>query len=139
MAPATILAVAFPRLGAFEAGRNAVIRVEIGTMPALLRSIVGSALETQKDFVVMPNSASDLRKDEGGADVLVVCSDREPFDCIPIGALIGRNSAGIVAIDSEGASATILRIISEDSRIAAAADLCDAVRRAGLQRTRTTN
>lgn len=138
MAQATVLAVAFPGFGAVEAGRNAVIRVEIGTMPALLRSIVGSALETQEDFAVMSNAATDLRKDEGGADVLIVCSDREPFDCIPIGALTGRNPAAIVAIDSEGASAKILRIISENSRIEAASDLCDAVRRA-YQRARTTN
>jgi hypothetical protein len=139
MAGGTVLAVAFPRLGAFEARRNAVIRVEIGTMPALLRSIVSSALETQEDFAVMPNSATDLPRDEHGADVLIVCSDRAPFDCIPIGTLTGRNSAAIVAIDSEGASATILRIISENSRIEAASDLCDAVRRAAYQRARTTN
>ena len=116
-----------------------MIRVEIGTMPALLRSIVGSALGTQEDFTVMSDSTTELGQDEIVADVLIVCTDREPFDCVPIRALTRRNSTAIVAIDSEGSLATILRISSEDSRIEAASDLCDAVRRAAFTRIRNTN
>jgi hypothetical protein len=110
-----------------------VICVEIGTMPALLRSIVGSALETQEDLTVMPESSVGSAKEERSADVLIVCSDREPFNCIPFDALTGRNSPAIVAIDSKGVSATILRINSENNRIGAVSDLCEAVRRAACQ------
>jgi hypothetical protein len=114
-----------------------VIRIEIGAMPPLLRSIVSSALETEEDFAVMIPLAASRRDDE--ADVLVVCSDREPDDCLPVGRLAGRGSPAIVAIDSEGGSATILRVVAESASITAASDLCEAVRRAALARSRTTN
>ena len=123
-----------------------MIRIEIGAMPPLLRSIVSSALETEGDIAVMPPSASEARR--GGlridpqaarADVLIVCSDREPDGLIPLGRLVGHDSPAILAIDSEGSQVTIVRVTTESTPIAAASDLCNAVRLAAGQRPRTTN
>lgn len=115
-----------------------MIRIEIGAMPPLLRSIVSSALETEGDMAVMAPAAAEAHRVDG-ADVLIVCSDREPEDCIPVGRLATRDSPAIVAIDSEGISATILRVTAESRPIAAAADLRDTVRLAARHRSRTTN
>ncbi len=106
-----------------------MIRIEIGAMPPLLRSIVSSALETEVDLVVTAN--------DGRADVLVVCSGRGPDDGVPVGRLLEADPPAIVAIDPEGTSATILRITAESRPIGAAADLCEAIRRA--DRPRMTN
>jgi len=119
-----------------------VIRIEIGAIPPLLRSIVGSALEPEGDMAVMASATSKAgrtgpRAEE--ADVLIVCSDRDPDDCIPVRQLAGSGSSAIVAIDSAGASVTILRITAESTPITAASDLRDAVRRAARHRSRTTN
>jgi len=115
-----------------------VIRIAIGAMPPLLRSIVSSALETEGDFTLMAPSASGLW-DSGGADVLIVCRDRNPDECIPLRALADSDVPAIVAIDSQGASARILHIVAENAAITAASDLCDAVRLAARQVTRTAN
>jgi hypothetical protein len=117
-----------------------VIRIEIGAMPPLLRSIVSSALETERDLAVMAPAVTHGRGTGTRAedpDVLIVCSDREPDDCIPVRRLTGVRPPAIVAIDSEGASAMILRVTAESTTLAAASDLCDAVRLAA--RRRTTN
>jgi len=119
-----------------------VIRIEIGAMPSLLRSIVSSALEPEGDMAVMaPAMTRESRTGPraADADVLIVCSDRDPDDCIPVGQLAGAGSTAIVAIDSAGASVTILRVTAERTPITAAADLRDAVRRAARHRSRTTN
>jgi hypothetical protein len=121
---------------------HAVIRIEIGAMPPLLRSIVNSALGTEGDLVVMEPAAIGGRRagsPASGADVIIVCSDRDPDDCIPIRQLAGTDTPAIVAIDSAGATATILRVIAESTPIAAASDLCDAVRLAARDWSRTTN
>lgn len=113
-----------------------MIRIEIGAMPPLLRSIVSSALETNEDLVVMAPPAREAGGDIAGeeADVLLVCSDRAPQDCIPVRRLAGAEPSAIVAIDSAGASATIVWVAAESTPIAAAADLRAAVRRAAQQR-----
>jgi hypothetical protein len=119
-----------------------VIRIEIGAMPPLLRSIVSSALETEGDMAVMAPAAveeGEAVRAAGAADVLIVCSDRAPDDRIAFRQLVGTASPAIVAIDSEGACATILRVTAESTPIGAAADLCDAVRLAARYRSRTTN
>jgi len=54
MARVADLAVASPRSKACESWEGqAVIRIEIGAMPRLLRSIVCSALETDGDMTVI--------------------------------------------------------------------------------------
>jgi len=118
-----------------------VIRIEIGAMPPLLRSIVSAALGTEGDLVVVEPAtiAGGARPAASGADVLIVCSDREPDHGIPVRKLTGTDAPTIVAIDSEGTSAMILRVIAGDRPIAAAADLCDAVRLAAGVRSRTSN
>lgn len=116
----------------------AVIRIEIGAMPPLLRSIVSSALETERDLVVMAPATAEERT-AGEADVLIVCSDRAPNNGIPVRQLARIEAPAIVAIDSEGVSATILRVTAESTPIAAASDLCEAVRLAARHRSRTTN
>ena len=119
-----------------------MIRIEIGTMPPLLRSIVSSALETEGDMAVMAPAAVEHDgegRSAGGADVLVVCSDRAPGDRIAVRQLTKAGSPAIVAIDSEGACATILRVTAESTPIGAASDLCAAVRLAARDRLRTTN
>ena len=118
-----------------------MIRIEIGAMPSLLRSIISSALATESDFVVAETAAiaGRDRPAAGAADVLIVCSDREPDHGIPVRELTGTDAPTIVAIDSAGTSATILRVIAGGRPIAAAADLCDAVRLAAGVRSRTTN
>ena len=119
-----------------------MIRIEIGAMPSLLRSIVSSALEPEGDMAVMaPATTRQGRPGPGAeeADVLIVCSDRDPDDCIPVRQLGGTGSTAIVAIDSAGASVTILRVTAESTPITAASDLRDAVRRAARHRSRTTN
>ena len=75
----------------------------------------------------------------GEPDVVIVCRDREPDECIPIGELARDDAPAIVAIDSQGASARILHIVAENAAIAAAADLCAAVRLAAGPRARKTN
>jgi hypothetical protein len=119
-----------------------VIRIEIGVMPPLLRSIVSSALESGGDMTVMEPTISD-ELGQGSkvdrADVLIVCSDREPDDRIPVRCLAAIDSPAIVAIDSEGLSATILRVTAESTPIGAASDLREAVRLAARQRPRITN
>jgi hypothetical protein len=115
-----------------------VIRIEIGAMPPLLRSIVSSALETEGDMAVMAPVAAEAHSGDR-ADILIVCSDREPEDCIPVSRLMTTDSPAIVAIDSAGISATILRVTAESWPIAAAADLRDTVRLAARHRSRTTN
>ena len=80
-----------------------------------------------------------LDPEAGGPDVLVVCSDRAPDDRIPIRQLARADSPAIVAIDSEGACATILRVTAESTPIGAAADLCKAVRLAAGSRSRAAN
>jgi len=117
---------------------HAVIRIAIGAMPPLLRSIVSSALETEGDFTLMAPPVSALWG-TGETDVLIVCRDREPDECIPIGELARADAPAIVAIDSQGASARILHIVAENAAITAASDLCAAVRLAAHPRTRTTN
>jgi len=119
-----------------------VIRIEIGAMPPLLRSIVSSALETERDMAVMAPVTTwrvdpGIRADE--AAVLIVCTDREPAASISVRALARTDTPAIVTIDSEGASATILRVTAESMPIAAASDLCDAVRSAARGRSQTTN
>lgn len=123
-----------------------MIRIEIGAMPPLLRSIVSAALETEGDMaVIAPKTTArreaGLQSDPGSdrPDVLIVCSDREPDDRIAVRRLAARGSPTIVAIDSEGAAATILRIIAESTPIAAASDLRDAVRLAARHRSRMAN
>ena len=115
-----------------------MIRIEIGTMPPLLRSIVSSALETERDFTLMPPPASALWE-TGEADVVIVCRDRDPNACIPISELTSGDAPAIVAIDSQGTSARILHISAETASISAASDLCAAVRRAARPAPRTTN
>jgi hypothetical protein len=115
-----------------------VIRIAIGAMPQLLRSIVSSALETEGDFTLMAPPASGLCE-TGQADVLIVCRDRDPDQCIPVGELARSDAPAIVAIDSHGASARILHIVAETAAITAASDLCAAVRLAARQRAGTTN
>ena len=115
-----------------------MIRIEIGTMPPLLRSIVSAALESEGDFTLMASARTGASADVR-ADVLIVCSDREPDNCIPVRELASRDSPAIVAIDTEGACATTLRVTAEDTALGAASDLCDAVRLAAHTRTRTTN
>lgn len=123
-----------------------MIRIEIGAMPPLLRSIVSSALATERDIAVMPPRASERRasgaRDDpaaGRADVLIVCSDREPDGPIALRQLLGQDAPAILAIDSEGSTVTIVRVTTQTSPIAAAADLCEAVRRAAGRHPRTTN
>ena len=122
-----------------------MIRIEIGAMPPLLRSIVSSALETEGDIAVMPPPGSEARRglridpQFARADVLIVCSDREPDGLIPLGRLVGHDSPAILAIDSEGSQVTIVRVTTERRPIAAASDLCNAVRLAAGHRPRTTN
>lgn len=143
MVPATGLALGSPRSKACESGEGqAVIRIEIGAMPPLLRSIVSSALETEGDMAVMVPTTGE----QGGAghaigeaDVLIVCSDRGPDDRIAVRHLAKADSPAIVAIDSEGTCATILRVTAESAPIGAASDLCAAVRLAARDRLRTTN
>lgn len=109
-----------------------MIRIAIGAMPPLLRSIVSSALEREGDFGLMAPAEGGLW-DSGETDVLIVCRDRTPDECIPLRALAGDAVPAIVAIDSQGASARILHVVAENAAITAAADLCDAVRRAARQ------
>jgi hypothetical protein len=119
-----------------------VIRIEIGTMPPLLRSIVSSALETEGDMAVMAPAEVEQGgegRSIGEPDVLIVCSDRAPDDRIAVRQLTRAGSPAIVAIDSEGACATILRVTAESTPIGAAADLCAAVRLAARDRSRTAN
>lgn len=115
-----------------------MIRIEIGAMPSLLRSIVTSALETEGDLAVVAPAGPDGLRGVGEADVLIVCRDRQPDDCIPVRRLARSEAPAIVAIDSEGLSATILRVTAERTPIAAAADLRAAVRSAA-RRGRATN
>lgn len=112
-----------------------MIRIEIGAMPRLLRSIVCSALETDGDMTVIARSEAG----PGEADVVIVCGDREPGDRIAFRQLAEADSSTIVAIDSAGASATILRVTAERAPIGAASDLREAVRRAARRRVRATN
>jgi hypothetical protein len=123
----------------FESGRELVIRVEIGTMPALLRSIVRSALETEDDFDVLAAPRATLSSDFGQADVVVVCRDREPFECIPVPLLADRRGPAIVAIDSDGDAAAILSVIAESCPVADASGLCGMVRHAALARRKATH
>lgn len=147
MVRAPRLPLASPRSEACESGEgHAVIRVEIGAMPPLLRSIVSSALETEGDIAVMAPAADEqgrrgtgLGTEAGGPDVLIVCSDRTPDDRIAVRQLARADSPAIVAIDSEGARATILRVTAESAPIGAAADLCKAVRLAAGLQSRTAN
>ena len=115
-----------------------MIRIEIGTMPPLLRSIVSAALESEGDFAVMAPARTGAGAD-ARADVLIVCRDREPDSCIPVRELARRDSPAIVAIDTEGACATTLRVTAEDTALGAASDLCDAVRLAAHSRSGTMN
>src|SRR5690349_16372938 len=89
----------FAAIEACESGEGqAVIRIEIGAMPPLLRSIVSSALETEGDMTVMPTTEHGKAGSEAGAptvhgaDVLIVCSDREPDDRIAVRRLTGADS-----------------------------------------------
>ena len=115
-----------------------MIRIAIGAMPPLLRSIVRSALETEGNFTLMAPPANALWG-SGQADVVIVCRDRDPDECIPIGELTRNDAPAIVAIDSQGTSARILHIVGENAAITAASDLCGAVRLAARQRTWTMN
>lgn len=114
-----------------------MIRIAIGAMPSLLRSIVRSALETRRDMAVV--AASEPCGPRGGAEVLIVCSDREPDECIAVRHLIAAGAPTIVAIDTAGVRATILRVTVESMPIGAAADLCEAVRLAAGSRLGAAN
>ena len=119
-----------------------MIRIEIGAMPPLLRSIVRSALRMESDLVVMEPAALDglgARPTASEADVIIVCSDRELDDCIAIGQLARNDSPAIVAIDSAGGSATILRVTAERTPIAGASDLCNALRLAAAHGSKAVN
>ena len=118
-----------------------MIRIEIGAMPSLLRSIVSSALETEGDMAVMPaaTEGSNAGPAAAEADVLIVCCDREPDGRIAVRQLTRSDAPAIVAIDSEGTSAKILRVTAESTPIGAASDLCAAVRLAACRRLRAAN
>lgn len=111
-----------------------MIRIEIGVMPALLRSIVRSALETQGDFTVVAALPNEASQGVDAVDVVVVSDDHEKLGRIPVAALLGNDSPGIVAIAADGHSASILRLVSEHSRLDAASDLSDVVRQAAFGR-----
>jgi hypothetical protein len=113
-----------------------VIRIEIGAMPPLLRSILSAALEGEGDFTVVAPVAGDDRVEP---DVLVVCRDRAPHDCIPVGPLAAAAPPAIVAIDAEGLSATVLWVTAERTALGAATDLRDAVRIAARRRSTRGN
>jgi len=111
-----------------------VIRIALGIMPPLLRSIVGSALESQEDFAVVPASQIVRPGTPAEVDVIMVCADRDPPDCVPVSLLVGRKPPTIVAIESAGDGAAIIRVTAERSPIGAASDLCEAVRSAAHRR-----
>jgi hypothetical protein len=140
---ATGAAVASLRFDACESGEGpAVIHIAIGAMPPLLRSIVRSALETEADMAVMAPPAGEGGRagpGAGEADVLIVCSDRESEHRIAVRQLAATDAPVLVAIDSEGTCATILRVTAERTPIGAASDLCEAIRLAAHRRSRTTN
>lgn len=123
----------------YEPGSDGMIRVTIGSMPALLRSIVRSALETQGDFAVMETPSEPRSEDLDATDVLLLCADRADREVLSIPVLIGTDTPAVVAVSSEGNSAFTIRTTTEDSRIGAASDLCDVVRRAASDRRRVAN
>lgn len=134
MAPAHPAALASPAYRTSSQEGVAVIRIALGIMPPLLRSIVGSALESQEDFAVMPASLIVQPGASAEVDVIMVCADREPPDSVPVSLLVGSKPPAIVAIESAGGGAAIIRVTAEHSPIGAASDLCDAVRSAALRR-----
>lgn len=111
-----------------------MIRIALGIMPSLLRSIVGSALESEEGFAVMPVSSLPRGDASAEIDVIVICGDRGPAGGIPLSLLTAANAPAIVAIEATGDEAAIIRVTTERSTIGAAADLCDAVRRAAQHR-----
>ena len=123
----------------FGFGSAAVIRVEIDTMPALLRSIVHAALSGHKDFLVDATPPDPDGGETGNADVLIVCGDREPFNRLSMSGLTGERPPAVVAIDTDGESASILHVIAEHRRLDAASDLGQIVRHAFLARRETMN
>lgn len=123
----------------YESGSDRMIRVTIGSMPALLGSIVRSALETQEDFAVMMTSSEARPDDLNATDVLLMCADCDDCEVLSIPVLIGHDTPAVVALSSEGDSAVTIRTTTEDSRIGAASDLCEIVRRAAPDRRRVAN
>lgn len=134
MAPARPAALASPVYRTSSQEGVAVIRIALGIMPPLLRSIVGSALESQEDFAVMPASQIAATNGTADVDVVMVCADRDPPDSVPVSLVLGSKPPAIVAIESAGTGAAIIRVTTEHRAIGAASDLCDAVRSAALRR-----
>lgn len=115
-----------------------MIRVEIDAMPALLHSIVRAALEGHGDLVIAPESSGpDHNKPAADTDVLIVCSDREPFNHLLIHGLLGHRAPAVVAIDTDGECASIVHLFAEHQRLDAASDLGQLVRRAFQTREAT--
>jgi hypothetical protein len=113
-----------------------VIRIEIGNMPPLLGSIVRSALESQKDFILVEGLRSGQAASHDDIDVVIVSGDREKLGRIPVTSFITEDSPRIVAISADGHSASIVRVTADDRRLEAAADLSNLVRHAALDRRR---
>ena len=110
-----------------------MIRIEIGQMPPLLRSIVRSALESQEDFAIVEVPQTEIG-DADNADVIIVSGDPERLGRVPMVPFIAEDSPGLIAIAADGHSAAIVRVTAENSRVEAASDLSNLVRRAVRER-----
>jgi inorganic pyrophosphatase len=115
-----------------------MIRIEIGQMPPLLRSIVRAALESQEDFAIVevPQTWAD---DGDSADVIIVSGDPQRLGRVPMVPFIAENSPGLIAIAADGHSAAIVRVTAENSRVEAASDLSALVRRAARDRRKAVH
>ena len=111
-----------------------MIRIKIGIMPSLLRSIMRSALESQEDFVIVEASASETDEAFDTVDVVILSGHHQKLGHLPIAALVRKDSPRVVTISADGHSASALRITAENSRIDATSDLTNVVRRAALER-----
>lgn len=90
----------------------AAIRITIGDMPPLLRSLVKGMLDQNPQFEIIPGDTSGETAAEGaaGVDVLVV-SETAMSRLLPHpGAWSGKQRLGIVAIAPDGLDAAVVRL-----------------------------
>jgi len=91
------------------------IRVTIGDMPPLLRSLVEGMLDEDPEFEVMPGEPD--AEAAPAADVLVISEDAMKR-LVPVSATPGvRRGLGLVAIAPDGLDAAVVRLSAWRRRI----------------------
>ncbi len=96
----------------------AAIRVTIGDMPPLLRSLVEGLLDDDPQFEVTSGQGQRTGAiDAAGPDVLVISEDAMSR-IVPMSALQGaRSGLGVVAIAPDGLDAAVVRLSTYRRRI----------------------